>query len=82
MLKTMVERAGFAELFVQVQKDDNSEAKLAAVPAAASHFGFDVLYERPVQAQLVKLLLLPKQNKQFMSCVLIHGMGGTGKTVG
>ena len=27
------------------------------------------------------LLLLPKSDQRFTSCVLVHGMGGTGKTV-
>ena len=34
-----------------------------------------------MQAQLVELLLLPKEDRRFTSCVVIHGMGGTGKTV-
>ena len=55
---------------------------LAAVPAAIAHFTLDTLFERPVQAELVELLLLPKEAERFTSCVLIHGMGGTGKVSG
>ena len=27
------------------------------------------------------LLLLPRNDSQFTSCIAVHGMGGTGKTV-
>ena len=30
---------------------------------------------------MAELLLMPKEHERFTSCVLIHGMGGTGKTV-
>ena len=55
---------------------------LAKVPSALSHFALDALFERPVQAELVELLLLPKEAERFTSCVLVHGMGGTGKVSG
>mgnify|MGYP004278706475 CR=1 FL=1 len=32
-------------------------------------------------AELVELLVLPRADSRFTSCVLVHGMGGTGKTV-
>ena len=51
------------------------------MPAEINHFALDALFERPVQAELVELLLLPKEHQRFASCVLVHGMGGTGKTV-
>ena len=54
---------------------------MAAVPQEVGHFALDTLFERPVQAALVSLLLLPKDDERFTSCVLVHGMGGTGKTV-
>ena len=54
---------------------------LATVPAELGHFALDTLYERPVQAELIGLLLLPSEDPRFTSCVLVHGMGGTGKTV-
>jgi SpoVK/Ycf46/Vps4 family AAA+-type ATPase len=34
-----------------------------------------------VQAELMELLLLEKDGAGFTTNVLIHGMGGTGKTV-
>jgi hypothetical protein len=35
-----------------------------------------------VQAELIALLLLHSSDERFTSCVLVvHGMGGTGKTV-
>ena len=54
---------------------------LAAVPIAVAHFALDALFERPVQAELVELLLLSKEDPRFTSSLLVHGMGGTGKTV-
>ena len=82
MLKTVVDRAGFAQLYASSQEGAGSElGALAAVPAAVAHFALDALFERPVQTELVELLLLPKEDDRFTSCVVIHGMGGTGKTV-
>ena len=49
------------------------------MPSAVAHFALDALFERPVQAELVELLLLPKEAGRFTSCVVVHGMGGTGK---
>ena len=46
-----------------------------------NRFVLDALFERPVQAKLVELLLLQQGDRSFTSCVLVHGMGGTGKTV-
>ncbi len=82
MLRTVIERAGFAQLYGSSQARTGTNAEeLAAVPAAISHFALDTLFERPVQKDLVDLLLLPPSDQRFTSCVLIHGMGGTGKTV-
>ena len=82
MLKTVVERAGFKELQEAAQGRVDSKAEaLAAVPLSVSHFALDALFERPVQAELVELLVLPRADRRFTSCVLVHGMGGTGKTV-
>ena len=77
MLRTVIERAGFKELFESSRS--KADAVLAKVPLALSHFALDALFERPVQAELVELLLLPKEAERFTSCVLVHGMGGTGK---
>ena len=82
MLKTVVARAGFANLFASAQTSSDSKTEtLAAVPSTISHFALDALFERPVQAALVELLLLQQGDRNFTSCVLVHGMGGTGKTV-
>ena len=51
------------------------------MPAEVNRFVLDALFERPVQAKLVELLLLQQGERDFTSCVLVHGMGGTGKTV-
>ena len=32
-------------------------------------------------AELTEVLLLPQDDDRFASCVVVHGMGGTGKTV-
>ena len=51
------------------------------VCAVHRQFELDSLYERPVQTELTELLLLSKADERFTSCVVVHGMGGTGKTV-
>ena len=79
MLRTVVERSGFRELWELAQEGENSKANLAAVPSTVAHFALDALFERPVQRELVSLLLLPQSDERFTSCVLIYGMGGTGK---
>ena len=80
MLRTVIERAGFKELFESSRS--KADAVLAKVPSAVSHISCDALFERPVQAELVELLILPKEAERFTSCVLVHGMGGTGKVSG
>ena len=80
MLRTVIERAGFKELFESSRS--KADAVLATVPSAVAHFALDALFERPVQAELVELLLLPKEAERSASCVLVHGMGGTGKVSG
>ena len=83
MLKTVVERSGFAQLYASAQEGAGTKADgLAAVPSALSHFALDALFKRPVQAELVELLLLAKDDHRFANCVLVHGMGGTGKVSG
>ena len=92
MLRTVVARAGFAQLYESAQQQQRQGQQrgraggsgadgLAVVPQAVAHFALDALFERPVQAQVVELLLLPQADRRFTSCVLVHGMGGTGKTV-
>ena len=83
MLKTVVERSGFAQLYRSAQEGAGANADgLAAVPAAVAHMHLDALFERPVQAELVALLLMPPVDARYVSCVLVHGMGGTGKVSG
>ena len=53
--------------------------QLSSLPEELNHFNLDSFHDRPVQADLVRLLLLPKEDPAFSSCVLVHGMGGTGK---
>eukprot|EP00935_MAST-01C_sp_MAST-1C-sp1_P002835 g2835.t1 len=82
MLLAVVERANFAQIYVAAQEGAGSKAdKLATLPSTVAHFALDALFERPVQAQLVELLLLPGGDSRYACCVLVHGMGGTGKTV-
>ena len=76
MLKTLVERAGMAALQAASAGSAAAES-LAAVPAEVGHMNLEALHERAVQRELVEALLLPSDT----SCVLVHGMGGTGKTV-
>ena len=79
-----MERAGLKQLYESSQSaaaGAKAEA-LAAVPSTAAHFALDALFERPVQAELVGVLLTPSGSEHFTSCVVVvHGMGGTGKTV-
>ena len=80
MLRTMIKHAGMAELVKSAQSASSSKAEtLAAVPVELAHFQLDSLFVRPVQDTVVELLLLSKSNERFTSCVLVHGMGGTGK---
>eukprot|EP00935_MAST-01C_sp_MAST-1C-sp1_P000984 g984.t1 len=66
------------------------ERPLAAVPAEVAHVALESFLERPVQAELVELLLRRPSSgagggaaggDAVSSCVVVHGMGGTGKTV-
>ena len=75
MLKTLVERAGMKLLRSRGSTADG----LAPVPLAVSHIALERFVERPVQGELIKLLLLRSDDSSYTSCVLVHGMGGTGK---
>ena len=80
MLRTVIERSGFVQMYMSLQDGAGSNANtLATVPHAVPHAVADALFERPVQAEVVELLLLPRTNDRFTSCLLVHGMGGTGK---
>jgi hypothetical protein len=82
MLQTLIEHAGFKALLQAARASTTATAKeLAKVPTEIQHFDLESFHDRPVQTALVELLLLPKQDERFTSCVVMHGMGGTGKTV-
>jgi hypothetical protein len=82
MLQTLIEHAGFKALLESAHESAAHTSKqLAKVPDEIQHFDLESFHDRPVQTALVELLLLPKQDKRFTSCVVVHGMGGTGKTV-
>ena len=79
MLRTVIERAGFKQLLDGVQQ---SEQGLASIPSSIRHFQVESFKERPVQAEIAEKLLLPREDERWTSCVLVHGMGGTGKVSG
>jgi hypothetical protein len=82
MLQSLIERAGFRELLETARNaSTTASVELATVPQEIGHFDLESFQDRPVQVELMELLLLPKDDQRFTSCVLIHGMGGTGKTV-
>jgi hypothetical protein len=82
MLQSLIERAGFKGLLESARNASTTAVvELATVPQEIGHFDLESFQDRPVQAELIELLVLPKEDQRFMSCVLVHGMGGTGKTV-
>ena len=82
MLQTLIEHAGFKMLLESARASATSTSKqLAKVPDEIQHFDLEGFHDRPVQTALAELLLLPKQDERFTSCVVMHGMGGTGKSV-
>jgi hypothetical protein len=80
MLQSVIERAAFQDR-LRVQVKTEQKQQLAVLPVEVGHFDLDSFHDRPIQTQLMELLLLPKDNVRFTSCVLVHGMGGTGKSV-
>jgi hypothetical protein len=82
MLQSLIERAGFKDLLESARNASSADVvELATVPQEIGHFDLESFQDRPVQAELMELLMLPKDDPRFTSCVLVHGMGGTGKTV-
>eukprot|EP00935_MAST-01C_sp_MAST-1C-sp1_P001429 g1429.t1 len=71
--------------FDLIQSDElqqqQEKQQLATLPEELRKFDLDKLRDRPVQAEILALLLLQKDHDRFTSSVLVHGMGGTGKTV-
>jgi hypothetical protein len=80
MLQAIIAHAGFTSL-LDTSTSISLSKELAKVPTEIQHFDLEHFHDRPVQIVLVEMLLLPKQNKRFTSCVVMHGMGGTDKTV-
>eukprot|EP00935_MAST-01C_sp_MAST-1C-sp1_P000028 g28.t1 len=81
LLSAVVERAGFGGLVQQREGAQEQKQRLAALPSELAHFDLERFRDRPVQAEIVALMMLRKGEAEFSSSVLIHGMGGTGKTV-
>eukprot|EP00935_MAST-01C_sp_MAST-1C-sp1_P000326 g326.t1 len=81
LLRAVIDRAGFQDLVESEEAERGQAQQLATLPEELSHFNLDNFRDREVQADLVALLLLPKGDPSFTSCILVHGMGGTGKTV-
>ncbi len=84
MLRTVIERVGFKDrLNGASAKPGVSNSGLAPVPTETKHIAtqLEAYHERPVLTSLVGLLLLSSDDEGFTTCVLVHGMGGTGKTV-
>ena len=83
MLKTLVERAGFSQLLerdpISASEGGSKADELAAIPSAITHFALESFQERPVLTELTEALLLESDDPRFSSCVVVHGMGGTGK---
>ena len=79
----MVDRARFTDLLEMSEEAHRAQKqrRLATLPAELARFDLGNFCDRPVQADLMGLLLLQKADRRFTSCVLVHGMGGTGKTV-
>jgi hypothetical protein len=82
MLTTLIEHAGFKALLdgARTSTMTKTSRELAKVPVEIQHFDLRSFHDRPVQAALVQLLLLPTDDDRFTSCVVMNGMGGTGKT--
>ena len=79
LLHAVIERAGFLDLIENEDTEQDQQKRLATLPDELSHFDLSLFRDRPVQATILELLLLPKENDRFTSCIVVHGMGGTGK---
>ena len=81
LLQAVVERSGYLELIQEEEEQQGGQKQLlAALPHELSHFDLEQYRDRPVQGEVAELLVTPKTDHGFTSCVLLHGMGGTGKT--
>ena len=73
---------GFTDLVESEQARDEGrqqQRQLATIPQELAHLSLENFRDRPVQAELVTKLLLPKDDPAFTTCIVVHGMGGTGK---
>jgi hypothetical protein len=61
MLQTLIGHAGFKELLdgARTSASTTTPTELAKVPAEIQHFDLESSHDRPVQAALVELILLP-----------------------
>ena len=80
LLKAVVGRAGFQHLIEETEAEQKQP--LAKLPEALARFDLENFRDRLVQTELVAKLLLPKDDPAFTSCIIVHGMGGTGKVSG
>ena len=81
LLQSVIEASGFSGLLEREGKGNaqgDEKQRLALLPDELSHFDLERFRDRPVQAEIAAVLMVPK-GEGFTSCVLIHGMGGTGK---
>ena len=72
---------GFSDL-IEAESEAQEQTQLAKLPADLAHVDLENFRDRPVQEEILELLLLPVEDRRFSTCVLIHGMGGTGKVSG
>jgi hypothetical protein len=74
LMKVVNSVPGYAKLLVKAQKETKT---LATIPPEVLHWDVEVFRERSAHDE-VKHALLDKSSTQ---CVVVYGMGGTGKTV-
>ena len=78
LLQAVIDRSGFTDL-LEAEGAQKEKQKLAILPSSLSHFNLELYHERPVHTAILEALLLRNSDRNFSSCVLIYGMGGTGK---
>ena len=72
LLHAVVERAGFAHLVREEEQQQRRRQQLATLPEELSRFDLERYHDRPVQAEVIELLLLLTGDDRFTTCVLIH----------
>ena len=78
----MIDFAGYKSLMATARTGAQKEEKQRLPTLPDLHFDLEQLRDRPVQTDILKLLLQSKSDAGFATCVLLHGMGGTGKVSG